>query len=433
MSKNLIQKLTSFILVPLILSCSEGSDNKALTEKLSSVEDLEKHSEEFTPKIYSYDKPRFTLDFMQAALSFDLTYDNTQGMAQILFSDILGNHRIYINTEMEIDFKNSDYLIEYHLLPNRLDWFFKLYHYAYFYYDPDDDNNNEILGVPDYRLEDFGLNIQTRLPINRFSRYEFAINLHHTLETQFLIDENLYINENYSSSSNIFQPYIKYVWDNTKWRGYHPIKGSRVYVKYRFTPKDKNFNPYFRSLTVDLRNYIDSTPITSFAGRLFIGKYWGNDDYEFKLGGVPAILSNQSLTNDYITGQNRYFSEYVYPLRGIPLGARTGSSVLLVNLEYRLPLLLYYFPAIRWLGQLNGVLFSDLGVIWDEDFPDFNDKAHWSGEDIGGHNGWSWTYGLGPRFIFLNMPWQLDYTWQYYPMTGKSEYKGWYLSIGFDF
>ena len=55
MSKNLIQKLTSFILVALILSCSEGSDNKPLTEKLPSVEDLEKHSEEFTPKIYSYD------------------------------------------------------------------------------------------------------------------------------------------------------------------------------------------------------------------------------------------------------------------------------------------------------------------------------------------------------------------------------------------
>ena len=55
MSKNLIQKLTSFILIALILSCSEGSDNKPVTEKLSSVEGLEKHSEEFTPKIYSYD------------------------------------------------------------------------------------------------------------------------------------------------------------------------------------------------------------------------------------------------------------------------------------------------------------------------------------------------------------------------------------------
>ena len=27
--------------------------------------------------------------------------------------------------------------------------------------------------------------------------------------------------------------------------------------------------------------------------------------------------------------------------------------------------------------------------------------------------GWVWTFGLGPRFILLGMPWQLDCAWQY--------------------
>ena len=52
-----------------------------------------------------------------------MTYSRGQGMAQILLSDMLGNHRIYINTEMEVDLK-LDYLIEYHYLPKRLDWYF---------------------------------------------------------------------------------------------------------------------------------------------------------------------------------------------------------------------------------------------------------------------------------------------------------------------
>ena len=122
-------------------------------------------------------------------------------------------------------------------------------------------------------------------------------------------------------------------------------------------------------------------------------------------------------------------------MRGARYGERYGTNVLLMNFEYRLPMLLYYLPTIKWLGQLNGVVFSDIGVIWNQDdFPNFNKSTYW-GNELNAENsiGWSWTYGFGPRFIFLGMPWQLDYTWQYYPLSGKSEYKGWFLSIGLDF
>ena len=43
------------------------------------------------------------------------------------------------------------------------------------------------------------------------------------------------------------------------------------------------------------------------------------------------------------------------------------------------------------------------------------------------------SYGFGPRFIFLGMPWKLDYAWQYDPYEGKKSEKKWYLSIGLDF
>ena len=129
----------------------------------------------------------------------------------------------------------------------------------------------------------------------------------------------------------------------------------------------------------------------------------------------------------------QYFNEYVYPIRGTNLGSRLGSNVLLINLEYRLPMLMYYLPSIKWLGQINGVFFTDIGVAWDEDMPGFNNSIYWGNELESESEGWSWTYGIGPRFVFLGMPWQLDYTWQYFPLTGKNQYNGWYLTIGFDF
>ena len=51
-------------------------------------------------KVYNYDKPKFTLDFGQINVSFDMNYQAGQGMVQMLLSDIMGNHRIYVDSEI---------------------------------------------------------------------------------------------------------------------------------------------------------------------------------------------------------------------------------------------------------------------------------------------------------------------------------------------
>ena len=43
-----------------------------------------------------------------------------------------------------------------------------------------------------------------------------------------------------------------------------------------------------------------------------------------------------------------------------------------MNLELRLPFLLYYFPAIKYIGQIYGVFFIDAGVTWNNNFPSFS-------------------------------------------------------------
>ena len=103
--------------------------------------------------------------------------------------------------------------------------------------------------------------------------------------------------------------------------------------------------------------------------------------------------------------------------------------MILANLELRLPFLVYYFPAIKYVGQINGVLFTDFGVTWDSDYPEFWEKSSWQTENTG----WLMSYGFGPRFIFLGFPWQLDFAWQYNPHKGTISQRKWYLSIGLDF
>jgi len=108
-----------------------------------------------------------------------------------------------------------------------------------------------------------------------------------------------------------------------------------------------------------------------------------------------------------------------------------------MNYELRFPFLMYYFPSIKFLGQLFGVAFVDMGAAWNDDFPKFRDRKNWetnSNANIADDNiGWIMSYGFGPRFIFLNMAWKLDYARQYNPINGNKSNRFWYLTIGYDF
>ena len=130
------------------------------------------------------------------------------------------------------------------------------------------------------------------------------------------------------------------------------------------------------------------------------------------------------------------FTENVTPIRGVPFMYKYGDNIALINLEFRAPFLLYYFPAIKWLGQINGIIFMDLGVAWNNStsIPDITRKSNWiNREDQNGRSdGWVMSYGWGPRFIFLGLPLKINYAWQYNPITKKTSDRRYEITIGID-
>jgi len=185
-------------------------------------------------------------------------------------------------------------------------------------------------------------------------------------------------------------------------------------VKYKTSPGINERSLTFHSATMDVRKYHRLFNGISIAGRLFGGRNWGENAQKFRLGGVPWLFSSDRYSERYYGGETElsieelYFSEYVMPLRGTQISNKFGQNVILGNIEFRLPFLVYYFPAIKYIGQINGVLFTDFGVAWDSNYPEFWDKSSWQNNS---NTGWLMSYGFGPRFIFLGFPWQLDYAW----------------------
>tara|TARA_B110000467_G_C18335614_1_gene497372 strand:- start:1675 stop:4803 length:3129 start_codon:yes stop_codon:yes gene_type:complete len=384
-------------------------------------------------------KTRFTMDIGQMYYGFGLNgndYGGGNGMAQFLFSDILGDHKIYIGTALSVNLKRSDYSFAYRYLPNLLDWTFLLFH------DASEFMNDEYYGDEDTEeiilIQNFKSTINASFPVSKFNRFDFEMSYY--LFTEHLdiykynngyydLDRSEFIKQDYISTID-----FKYVWDNTRFFYTYPIDGKRFYLKYKNAP----FNN-FQSATFDGRVYKNIGNGISFMCRNFTGFSWGSDNQSFYLGSAPLISnSNNYNVNQYYNNQNLeeyYTSEHVVPIRGVPFMYKKGDNAVMFNFEMRAPFLLYYFPTIKWLGQINGIIFMDVGAAWNKDskIPKITDSYSWLDRESGGsEQGWVMSFGWGPRLILFGLPIQLNYAWQYNPISGKQSSRRYEVTMGFD-
>ena len=387
-------------------------------------------------------KTRFTMDIGQMYYGFGFSgndFSGGNGMAQFLFSDILGDHKIYIGTELNVNFKRSDYSFAYRYLPNLIDWTFIFYHDASEFGDGFFDQQEEIIDL----WENFRFSINASRPISKFTRFDFGLNYYYLSRTEQVLENTGFgyriVESNFKESYDISIFDFRYVWDNTKWAYTYPVRGSRFYIKYQTNPfRDFDTN----SLSFDARFYKPFNNGLSLFFRNFSGTSWGDKSQKFFLGGSPSFYnsSNYNVT-EYYSSQSQnleeyYFSEHVMPIRGIPYMYKTGDNVIAYNLELRAPFLIYYFPTIKWVGQLNGIIFVDIGATWDKNhnIPNINSSENWDFRQTGDNNdnGWIMSYGFGPRFILFGLPFQVNYAWQYNPILRKSSSRRYEITIGFD-
>ena len=176
-------------------------------------------------------------------------------MAMFLFSDILGDHRISLSTEMQIDFKESDYYLSYRYLKNKINHDITFYHQAY---------KTDIYASFDYSSYQYtlnrniGFNYLFFLPFSRFDRLEGGLSYNHLIKEEselntFSGNESTFEYDSY----NIFKPHIKYVWDNTRWFYLYPVSGTRSYIKYEVVPESSLNDYIFETMTLDHRTYFE--------------------------------------------------------------------------------------------------------------------------------------------------------------------------------
>ena len=264
------------------------------------------------------------------------------GATQIQLTDFLGNHSVFISTDVFSDaLSETNALIVYNYLPRRWDLGLGLFHFKN-YFSSNVTSLGEQLGASRYFAErSYGAMVSMAYPFDKFRRVEFNF-------TQMFVERTFYdrdvfgdffaTNQEYRA---VTSPGVSLIGDNALYGYYGPINGGRWNLSFSPSfPLMPNGLSY-RTVTLDTRRYVDFTGGYQFATRLLGGISDGRDPQVFRVGGFST-------------------------LRGYPDFSLFGTRVAIANVEARFPFLGLLTPGPLGFFNLRGALFSDLGYVWTE-------------------------------------------------------------------
>ncbi len=344
------------------------------------------------------------------------------GFSYLQLEDVLKDHTFSLLISSYYGYRS--YSLTYVNLRNRLQFFSRLYLYSDSYFlgsgyniAPD---STAYLDKSNYVLVSrrIGLASGFYLPFNRSYRAEFSLSLQYQKE---MADELFYGTElpyNQFFDGYAFPLKVSLVGETTRFSNFGPLMGHtfKVSLSKYFKLGDSFIDS--NAIDFDLRKYFRLAPNSLLAIRMT----------GFTSGGKYPIL--------FATGGNN-------TLRAVPFRSLVGTNGFAFTTELRFPLINYMATPIGFLGPIRGVLFFDLGGVWDNSIkpyngPDKQMKEYYDelrnfdlfGDNLVLKDGLS-SYGFGLEVNLWGYP--LHFEWIYKTNLKESKFYGLKFWIGFDF
>lgn len=361
----------------------------------------------------------FTPDVITGSAGYS-NWFGAQGVIQMLFSDMLGDHSIYVAANLFLDLSNSNLFVQYSYLPKIVDYSIAGFHNAGYSYISS--GQSTFL----YRMRNYGATGTASYPFSRYSRFDVG------LSGIAMSRENLDVPQDPSLSRFVVVPTLAYVYDNTLNGLWAPSDGTRWNTTVEASPKLSSSSGLgFVTLRTDIRHYIGLGNNYTIALRGSGGYSTGPDPQKFFIGGVDNWFNRSFSANGwpFVEPEDFAFTRPVWPLRGYAINEQSGSRFAQANVEFRFPLLfaIQAGPLPALFQGLQGQIFFDIGrATGDLNRPStptvrtvFTDK-------------WLYSTGVGIRSVLLGLPFRFDVAWRHQPWGGMSE--PYYLySLGMDF
>ncbi len=333
-------------------------------------------------KIHGY-KVRFSADYAAANGAFASNV-GLAAQTYVQFSDVLGNHNLVVGADIYGTLSDSQWLLEYANLSNRINYSVAAFQYRDDFFlstaRTDDEFYSQI-----YR----GGQVTLSRPFSRFRRIDFTLEGLDVSETVFRQayygPEDYVYRQTAQTRLRFFRPGLALVADNTVYGTTGPISGGRSYLSADVAVGDvRNTRWIF-----DRRDYRNLRQRYALALRTVGATSNGNDPNIFRIGGP-------------------------FTIRGYDYGELSGRNVALVNLEFRFPLieaLQLGWPLPLGMRGIRGALFFDAASAW-RDTKKFRGIRHGKAgmrlEDIKASYGINASWNIGFAILRWDLAWPTD-------------------------
>ena len=298
---------------------------------------------------------RLTTDFVGGGFSYD-TFFGVRGQTVFVFSDYLGNHQVFVATDLVNNIDQSFVQAYYFNNVHRTSLGIGAFHTKNYYQD----SYGFLFSDRFYGVQGFASR-----PFSTYSRLETSL-------AEVFIDRKYYDRDlgdtRPNRSSQITSATGSYVFDNVLWGYTAPMNGQRF--KFTVDAGRDLFHSNgisFYSGGFDYRRYWHVAQGVSMAIRFSGGASFGRTPKQYFLGGTTNWIGTRTLEPKVYDVENLYFAEVVTPLRGQLYYGISGDRYGLINWEFRFPMVQYFamkYPLPILLSNISGAVFTDIGSAW---------------------------------------------------------------------
>lgn len=422
-------------------------------------------------KLFKYKPLKFSSNFASAGLNSTVLVNNYErytggggpimlngstplnGLITLGVSDLMEDIKVTGAFKFGTNLKDNEWLMNYQNLKRRLDWGGSYYRNVQSY-SLDENGFFPVKGYTNL----YQLNVSYPFDVTKSIRLTTGIRKEKFVLAAVNTDTATLRIEDDKSTYSV--THLEFVYDNSL----NPAKNIWNGLRYKIFG---DFNRQVGKLETaagrntfilgaDVRYYYPIYRNFIWAGRAAANFSWGNQKFIYYLGGADGWLmfgSNQKVKNGQVT--DRYFNtnnppaqdqDYAFQslainMRGYIQNVANGNNAIVLNSEFRLPILSTFFDKTvsnPFLRDLQIIQFTDLGTAWNGGYSKIGRPQIIYGEDpvqvkikSGGIGPFAGGYGFGIRSSFLGYFVKFDVGW---PMNGF--FKGGpvkYLALGLDF
>jgi Tol biopolymer transport system component len=333
---------------------------------------------EFTLKDY---RVHFSPDYI-ARPSIGYARDNFGrgffGGSAISLSDILGNHQLVFAGSVNGRISEAQVLAVYANLSKRINWAVGASQDPYYFLEP-----SQIVADPQTGDNIFITNIrrlvvrsvfgQGYYPLSRFQRLEGSLRFSNVDDALLQINEPYNPNTGFATQDpfletvnlagvNYLQPSLALVFDNSLFGYVGPFYGRRSRFEFAQTLGDWRFS----QVTADYRRYDRIVgPIVLATRALYFGRI-GRDAREFRIFAGSTDLIRGNTSGSYRRNECLNANDANTETGCADLDRLVGTQIGVGSVEIRFPILNPSFGLPAAVPPIEGALFYDIGIAWDE-------------------------------------------------------------------